>query len=116
MNGFIFPLDMRFFLPSSVFGILFAFSSIMKSVGWKWLSDLFPQFTPYAAISERVAAIAAALAGLWFANVLAVFVLNKSFSRVLKSSPLAKKLLPLLKYAASALIWGFGLVFVLSLA
>lgn len=116
MNGLIFPLLMRFFLPSSVFGILFAFSSIMKSVGWKWLSELFPAFAPYAAISERIAAIAAALAGLWFANVLAVFVLDKSFSRVLRSSPLAKKLLPLLKYAASALIWGFGLVFVLSLA
>jgi len=47
--------------------------------------------------------------------VVAVVVLDKTFSKVLKSSPLAKKLLPLLKYAATVVIWGFGTVFILSL-
>lgn len=95
---------------------MLSFSAFMKTAGWKWISDVFPAFSGYVGASDRAVSILTAVTGLWFVNVVALAVLDKTFSKVLKSSPLAKKLLPLLKYAATILTWGFGAFFILSLA
>ncbi len=84
-------------------------------MGWDFFVEISPASQKYWNITDRSLSALSALAGLWLTNVVAVIALDKVFSKVLRSSPLAKKILPLLKYAASALIWGFGLVFVLSI-
>lgn len=79
----------------------------MRSIGWNLLIDAVPSADAYWKIADKGLSVITALTGLWLANVVALVILDKTFSKVLKSSPLAKKLLPLLKYAATVLIWGF---------
>lgn len=106
---------MRIFAPAISFASALALHAFVRAIGWKLLVDFAPFADKYSAAADKTLSVIAGLTGLWLANVVAVVVLDKTFSKVLKSSPLAKKLLPLLKYAATVLIWGFGIVFILSL-
>lgn len=115
MHALFFRIHMRIFAPIGSFGIAVVFHSFVRTFGWKLLVSVLPAAEAYFAIADRTLSVITGVTGLWLANVVAIIVLDKTFSKVLKSSPLAKKLLPLLKYAATVLVWGFGAVFILSL-
>lgn len=106
---------MRALFPLFVFAATFALQAFVRSVGWDFLVEAFPQVQKYWTVTDRSLSALSAVAGVWLASTVALVALDKTFSKVLKSSPLAKKILPLLKYASTVLIWGFGLVFVLSI-
>lgn len=109
------PPSMRALFPLFVFAATFALQAFVRSVGWDFLVEVLPQAQKYWTVTDRSLSALSAVAGLWLANAVALVALDKTFSKVLKSSPLAKKILPLLKYASTVLIWGFGFVFVLSI-
>ena len=97
----------KLFAPLSSFAILAAFQTFVRAYGWKLLVSFVPAAEPYWNVADKTLSILTALAGLWLANVVVVMILDKTFSKVMRSNPLAKKLLPLLKYAATVLLWGF---------
>lgn len=115
IDGYFFRFPMRLFAPAASFASAAALHAFVRTIGWKLLTDVAPFADKYFSVADKTLSVITGLTGLWLANVVAVVVLDKTFSKVLKSSPLAKKLLPLLKYAATVLIWGFGTVFILSL-
>lgn len=106
---------MRAFFPLFVFAATFALQAFVRSIGWDFLIEILPQAQKYWTITDRSLSALSAVVGLWLTNTVALVALDKTFSKVLKSSPLAKKILPLLKYATTVIVWGFGLVFILSI-
>lgn len=98
---------MKIVFPTGVFAALFVFQTFLKTMGYGLLSDAIPGFSGYVSPIGKGLGVLVGISGLWLLNVVIVAVLDKAFAKVLKSSPLAKKLLPLLKYLATVMVWGF---------
>ena len=106
---------MKFFLPASAFVFLSALAAFMKAYGWSFIAGIFPFISAYRGFSEKTLTFIAGIAGLWLLVRIVGAALERIFEKTLKSSALARKLLPLLRHVVTVLVIGFGIFFLLSM-
>ncbi len=68
------------------------------------MGERFPIILMYQGYIEKVFLVLIGISGMWALCGLFVFGLNHIFEKVLKTSPLARKMLPLLRYTVVLLI------------